>query len=70
MAEEFPRLEPLEVRRLFVNGTAGNDVIEIQSVGGDADAYSVVVKARRGRAVRRTRLARTAHRRRARDGRR
>src|SRR5215207_369743 len=36
-------VEPLETRRLFANGTAGNDVIEIQSVVGDALAYRVLV---------------------------
>jgi len=44
MAEEFPRIERLEVRRLFVVGTAGNDVIDIQSVGGDSrNFYRAVV---------------------------
>jgi Ca2+-binding RTX toxin-like protein len=37
------QVEPLETRRLFVNGTAGNDVIELQSVAGDALAYKAVV---------------------------
>jgi len=38
------QIEPLEVRRLFVVGTAGNDVIDIQSVGGDSrNFYRAVV---------------------------
>ena len=42
---ESPHVESLEVRRLFViNGTAGNDVIEILAVNqGDAFTYRVVV---------------------------
>src|SRR4051812_33103661 len=43
MAEKVPQVEPLETRRLFVNGTAGNDVIEVQAVAGDALAYRVLV---------------------------
>jgi hypothetical protein len=38
------RVEALEARRLFVTGTAGNDVIAIQSLNGDSlNFYRAVV---------------------------
>lgn len=43
MADTFAGVEALERRRLFVNGTAGNDVIEIQSVNGDPLSYRILL---------------------------